>query len=144
MDRAEKINFNMVRTLHLGYVASAHADANQFEAALERFDEAFAIVERTEERMFEAELHRMHSEALVRAGRVAQAEEALSRALKIARGQQARIWELRAATSLARLWTEQGKGQDARDLLAPVWGWFTEGFDTADLQAARSLLDALP
>jgi class 3 adenylate cyclase/tetratricopeptide (TPR) repeat protein len=142
MDRAEKINMNMVRALHLGYVASARAAANRFEAALEGFDEAFAIVERTEERMFEAELHRMHSEVLVRAGCVAQAEEALSRALTVARGQQARMWELRAATSLARLWIEQGKRQEARDLLAPVWGWFTEGFDTADLQAARSVLDA--
>src|SRR5678815_2209007 len=85
------------------------------------FDEAFAIVEETEERMFEAELHRMHSEVLVRAGCVAQAEEALSRALTVARGQQARMWELRAATSLARLWIEQGKRQEARDLLAPVW-----------------------
>jgi predicted ATPase len=93
--------------------------------------------------MFEAELHRMHSKVLARAGYVAQAEEALSRALTVARSQQARIWELRAATSLARLWIEQGKRQEARDLLEPVWSWFTEGFDTADLQAARLLLDAL-
>jgi predicted ATPase len=129
--------------LHLSYVASARAATNQLEAALEGFDEAFAIVERTAERIFEAELHRMHSDVLARAGCVAQAEEALGRALTIARDQQARMWELRAATGLARLWIEQGKQHEARELLAPVLGWFTEGFDTADLRAARSVLDAI-
>jgi class 3 adenylate cyclase/tetratricopeptide (TPR) repeat protein len=143
MDKAEKINFNSVRALHLSYVASARAATNQLEAALEGFDEAFAIVERTAERIFEAELHRMHSDVLARAGCVAQAEEALGRALTIARDQQARMWELRAATGLARLWIEQGKQHEARELLAPVLGWFTEGFDTADLRAARSVLDAI-
>src|SRR5262249_41078754 len=117
MDRAEKISMNMLRALHLGYVASARATSNQFDVALEGFDEAFAIVERTEERMFEAELYRMQADVLARAGRVAHAEKALTRALTVARGQQARMWELRAATDLARLWVQQGKRQEARELL---------------------------
>ena len=143
MARAKMIHMNMVRALHLGYAGSARAAANQLDTALGEFDEAFAIIETTEERMFEAELHRMHSEVLLRVGSIAQAEEALSRALTVARGQEARMLELRAATSLAQIWIEQGKRQEAQDLLAPVWGWFTEGFDTPDLQAASSLLRAL-
>jgi predicted ATPase len=72
-----------------------------------------------------------------------QAETCFHQALDIARAQQAKFWELRAATSLARLWQSQGKRQDAHDLLAPVYGWFTEGFDTADLQDAKVLLHEL-
>jgi len=71
------------------------------------------------------------------------AEACFERALAVARQQQAKSWELRAATSLARLWRDQGKRQQARELLAPVYGWFTEGFDTLDLKEARALLDAL-
>jgi predicted ATPase len=71
------------------------------------------------------------------------AETCFQQALAVARGQGARWWELRAATSLARLWQQQGKRQEAHDLLAPVYGWFTEGFDTADLQEAKALLDVL-
>ena len=73
----------------------------------------------------------------------AKAEAHFERALAVARAQQAKSWELRAATSLARLWRDQGKRQEARDLLAPVYGWFTEGFDTLDLKEARALLDDL-
>ncbi len=74
---------------------------------------------------------------------VAKAEAYFERALAVAREQQARSWELRAATSMARLWRDQGKRDEARDLLAPVYGWFTEGFDTLDLKDAKALLDAL-
>ena len=73
----------------------------------------------------------------------AEAEECFERALAVARAQQAKSWELRAATSLARLWRDQGKRDALRDLLAPVYGWFTEGFDTPDLKEAKALLDAL-
>ena len=93
---------------------------------------------------YEAELHRLHGELLrlrLAASDKRQAEMGFRRALEIARQQQARAWELRAATSLARLWGEQGRRAEARDLLAPVYGWFTEGFDTADLRDAKSLLD---
>ena len=110
--------------------------------------EAFVLVERTGERFWEAELHRLKGELLLNADcglRIAELtpEACFQTALDIARGQQAKSLELRAATSLARLLQSQGKRQDAYDLLAPVYGWFTEGFDTADLQEARALLDEL-
>jgi predicted ATPase len=99
----------------------------------------------TGERHTEAEMHRLHGELLLRhAVPEAQAAEAcFQRALDMARRQQAKWWELRAAMSLARLWQRQGKDSAARELLAPIYGWFTEGFDTADLQEAKALLAAL-
>ena len=129
--------------LHLGYIGLARAAINEVDAALEKFEEAFVLVETTEERMFEAELYRMQSEVFLRKGSHVEAEEALSRALTIARDQQARMFELRAATGLARLWIQQDKRREARDLLAPVSGWFTEGYDNADFQAAKLMLDEL-
>jgi predicted ATPase len=99
------------------------------------------------ERWFEAELHRLWGEQLLHApnngAEVADAEDHFRCAVAVAREQQARFWELRAATSLARLWHDQGKGDDARALLAPIYGWFTEGFDTPVLQEAKALLDEL-
>jgi predicted ATPase len=142
MAEAAKINMNMVRPLHLGYLASACSNQSQPEA-FELLNEAISIIEKTEERVFEAELHRIHGELLVRMGRVAEAEIALNRALTVARHQQGRMWELRAATDLARLWGEQGRRDEARELLQPLYGWFTEGFDTPDLLEAKALLDAL-
>jgi predicted ATPase len=92
----------------------------------------------------EAELHRLRGEALLAgAGTVSEAETAIEKAIDVARQQNAKSWELRAATSLARLRQQQGRPQEAAALLAPILGWFTEGFDTADLQAARTLLDEL-
>ena len=79
----------------------------------------------------------------VRPGAIAEAEGCFHRAIEIARSQKARSWELRAATSLARLWRDQGRRNEARSLLAPIYGWFTEGFDTADLKDAKALLDEL-
>ena len=92
-----------------------------------------------------AEAYRLQGECLLRqsAPDAAQAEAWFKQALAIARHQQAKSWELRAAMSLARLWQQQGKPAEARALLAPIYGWFTEGFDTADLQEAKALLDAL-
>lgn len=143
MDKAEKINMNMVRALHLGYIGLARAAINEVDAALEKFEEAFVLVETTEERMFEAELYRMQSEVFLRKGSHVEAEEALSRALTIARDQQAHMFELRAATGLARLWIQQDRRREARDLLTQVSGWFTEGYDNADFQAAKLMLDEL-
>ena len=80
---------------------------------------------------------------LLRQGQSEAAEELYRKALSIAEAQEAKLWELRASVSLARLWGEQGRRVEARDLLAPVYGWFTEGFDTADLKAAKALLDEL-
>ena len=101
------------------------------------------IIERTGERWFEAELHRHKGQLLVRRGHIEAAEELYHKALDIAKKQQAKLWELRAAASLARLRRDQGRCAAARDLLAPVYGWFTEGFDTPDLKYAKALLEAL-
>jgi predicted ATPase len=102
-------------------------------------------VETAKERWCEAEVHRIAGEIALLSPEsdAAKAEVYFERALGIARAQQAKSWELRAAMSLARLWHDQEKGQQARDLLAPVYNWFTEGFDTRDLKKAKTLLDAL-
>jgi hypothetical protein len=98
----------------------------------------------TGERWHEAEIHRRKGRCLLaHPQRAVEAESSYRRALAVARGQQAKFWELRASTSLARLWRDQGKRSEARDLLAPIYGWFTEGFDTPMLQEAKALLDEL-
>ena len=107
--------------------------------------EALERVGQTGERWFEAELHRRSGEmvlGLPERDHLA-AEACFRRAMAVAQEQSARLWELRAATSLARLWCDQGRRAEARELLAPVYGWFTEGFDTADLKDAKALLDEL-
>jgi predicted ATPase len=107
--------------------------------------EALALIEQTGERWSEAELYRLKGECLLLGSQAQQGEAAacFQQALDIARRQQAKSWELRAAISLARLWQQQGKRAEAYALLAPIYGWFTEGFDTADLQEAKALLAAL-
>jgi predicted ATPase len=102
-------------------------------------------VERTKERWWEAEVNRNTGEIALLSPEpgAAKAEAYFERALDVARQQQAKSWELRAAMSLARLWRDQGKRDEACDLLAPVYGWFTEGFDTLDLKEAKALLDEL-
>jgi len=120
-------------------LALAYEIAGRVDESMTLLDEASQIVERTEERWFAAELNR-HKGQL---GHSAAAEELYRKALSIAQEQGAKLWELRAAASLARLRRDQGRHAEARDLLAPVYGWFTEGFDTADLKEAKSLLDEL-
>jgi predicted ATPase len=105
--------------------------------------EALQTVERTGERWFAAELSRHKGRLLLRQGHSKEAEELYRKALSIAEEQEAKLWELRAAASLARLWSDHGRRAEARDLLAPVYGWFTEGFDTPDLKEAKALLDQL-
>jgi predicted ATPase len=100
-------------------------------------------VEATDERWCEADIYRVRGEIARRRSDLRTAEAHLIKAIAIARRQEARHWELGAATSLARLWRDQGKRTEARDLLAPIYGWFTEGFDTPDLKEAKSLLDEL-
>ena len=117
--------------------------AGQFEEALTQVDEALQIVERTGERWFAAELNRRRGELLLRQGHTKVAEELYYKALNIAREQEAKLWELRAAVSLARLRRDQGQRAEAHTLLAPVYGWFTEGFGTQDLKDAEALLDEL-
>ena len=105
----------------------------------------FAAVNRTKERWWEAEADRIAGEIALKSPEpdTAKAEGYFERALAIARRQQAKSWELRAAMSMARLWRDRGKPQQARELLAPVYGWFTEGFDTLDLKEAKALLEEL-
>ena len=107
--------------------------------------DALAVAQRTGERRDEAEIYRIKGELLLQHAvpNAPEAEACFQQALAIARRQQTKSWELRAAMSLARLWQRQGKRAEARHLLAEIYGWFTEGFDTADLQDARALLDAL-
>jgi predicted ATPase len=104
-----------------------------------------SAVELAEERLYEAEIHRIAGEIVLksRTPDATEAEDYFDRALAIARQQQAKSWELRAAMSMARLWRDQGKPKEAHELLAPVYGWFTEGFDTRDLKEAKALLDHL-
>jgi predicted ATPase len=129
----------------LSYLARAYTELDQFDDAWRCIGEAMTAMEKTNERWFEAEVHRLAGENALKSSQ-ADTEEALSyfeRSLAVARQQQAKSWELRTAMSLARLWRDLGKVQQARELLAPVYGWFTEGFDTRDLKNARALLEEL-
>jgi class 3 adenylate cyclase/predicted ATPase len=127
----------------IALLAGACEIAGQVEEAVTLLDDALQIVERTGERWFAAELNRRKGQLLLRQGHAEAAEKLYRKALSIAEEQEAKLWELRAAASLARLWRGQGRPAEARDLLAPVYGWFTEGFDTQDLKDAKALLDEL-
>jgi predicted ATPase len=133
------------RTYWLALLAEAHGTMGQPKAGLNALAEALTQAERTGERWYESELYRLKGALLLQqsSDHHAEAENCFHHALDIARTQQAKSFELRAATSLARLWQQQGNRQEARDLLAPVYNWFTEGFDTLDLQDAKALLDEL-
>jgi predicted ATPase len=139
----ERTNHRNRRTLYLGHIAAAHASLGHSEIGLSLLNDAVQTVEATSERFFEAELYRLRGELLLLLEDRDRAEEEFRRALAVARQQQARSWELRAAMSIAWLWREQGKRDEARELLAPLYGWFTEGFDTLDLKQAKTLLDEL-
>jgi len=140
---AEKVGRNRLRTLYLGQLASAHARHGRPEAALDLLDRAIETVEATEERFFEAELLRLRGTVLMTLGKRDEADAYLRRASTVARQQHARWWELRAATCLARKWHAEGRPAEAHSLLEPVYRGFVEGFDMADLQAAKVLLDEL-
>jgi predicted ATPase len=127
---------------HTALLAKACESAGQIEEAVALLEEELQIVERTG-LWFAAELNRLKGQLLLRQGHIEAAEELYRKALSIAEEQKAKLWELRAAASLARLRRDQGRRAEARDLLAPVYGWFTEGFDTPDLKEARALLDEL-
>jgi class 3 adenylate cyclase/predicted ATPase len=130
----------------LSHLAVAHVDLDQLDDAQRCIGEALDTIEKTKERWCEAEAYRLAGRIALKAAsqpEVGKAQDYFERALSVARQQQAKSWELRAAMSLARLWRDQGKPQQARELLAPVYGWFTEGFDTLDLKEAKALLDEL-
>jgi predicted ATPase len=142
-------------TYFLALLAAAYGKNGQAQSGLQTITEALARVEQTGERIWAAELHRLRGELVLQSDIqrlhsatantpvAVEAEACYHRALDIARQQQARSLELRAAVSLARLWQQQGKIAEAGTLLAPIYGWFAEGFDTADLQEAKALLDEL-
>jgi predicted ATPase len=126
-------------------LAEALGQVGQAEDGLDLLDEALAFIDKTGERFWEAEVHRLKGALLLKCSmrNKAKAEAAFNQGIKIARRQEAKLLELRAATSLARLWGENKKRDEAQALLAPVYDWFTEGFDTADLVDAKALLDQL-
>jgi predicted ATPase len=130
--------------LLLALQADAQLAIGKPEAALASVAVGLEAVERAGGAPLEAELYRLRGEALLAgAGTVSEAEAAMQRAIDVARRQNAKSWELRAATSLARLRRQQGRREEAVALLAPILGWFTEGFDTADLKEAKTLFDKL-
>jgi predicted ATPase len=133
------------RPLHLVLLAEAAEHTCQVEAGRRLLAEALATFEASGRGDLRAEAYRLQGAFLLRQAvpDMAQAEACFQQALALARRQQAKSWELRAAISLGRLWRQQGKRQEACALLAPIYDWFTEGFDTADLQEARALLEAL-
>jgi predicted ATPase len=135
----------VTRPYWLALFAEAYGIMGQPEAGLTALAEALTLADTTGEHWYEPELHRLKGELLLQqsADNQAEAESCYAQAIAIAQSQQAKSLELRAATSLAHLWQQQGKRQEAYDLLAPVYNWFTEGFDTADLQDAKALLDEL-
>jgi len=131
------------RPYGLARLAEALARQGEHGAALAAVREGLEMQEQTSYRQWDAELRRLEGVALAGLNRLEEAQSALEETLRIARRQQAKSYELRAATSLARLWGEHGRRAEARDLLAPVYSWFAEGFDTADLKEAKALLDEL-
>ena len=140
----------LVRIVHLPWLAAAYAQAGQVEEGLSVVVETLAAVEKTGERVSEAELYRLKGQLTLQSsvqGLVSrvpkEAEECFWKAIEVARHQQAKSLELRAVMSLARLWQQQGKTKEAHRMLSEIYHWFTEGFDTKDLQDAKALLDEL-
>jgi len=135
----------VVRPYFLAVLAEGYGQVGVADEGLQALAEALVTVQHTGEQVWEAELYRLKGELLLASSveQYTEAESCFRQAIEIARRQQAKSLELRAALSLTRLWQQQGKRQEAHDLLAPVYGWFPEGFDTADLQEAKALLDAL-
>jgi len=133
------------QTYFLALLAEAYGQGKQEDEGLTVLEEALALTDQQASVIWEAEIHRLKGELLLArsAENQVEAEACFHEALAVSRRQQAKSLELRTATSLARLWQHQGKRQQAHDLLAPVYHWFTEGFDTPDLQEAKALFDKL-
>jgi predicted ATPase len=124
-------------------LANGQWRSGRIDDGLDTLDRAEALIKKTGSRWCEAEVHRLRGNLQLARSAKPEAETSYLRALEIARLQDAKLWEIRAATSLGRLWRDQGKRHEARDLLAPVYGWFTEGFDAPDLKDAKALLEQL-
>jgi predicted ATPase len=145
LDASRATGAELMRPFFLTLLAEACGSEGQPEEGLRVLAEAVSAVPAIGERWYEPERYRLKGELLLAlaAEHDTEAQSCFRQALAIARRQQAKSWELRAAMSLSRLWRQQGKRGEARELLAPIYGWFTEGFDTADLQEAKVLLEAL-
>jgi predicted ATPase len=128
---------------YLTLLADAYREVQQPQNGLRQFVEAISVTDGTQCRYYEAEMYWVQGELLLSVHDHGAAQASFRKAINVARHQSAKTWELRAAMSMARLWRDQGKRDEARDLLAPVYGWFTEGFDTLDLKEAKALLDEL-
>ncbi len=139
----ETINFKLWLPIFLTWQAEALAALGRRDRALATVEQAIAIAADGGERWSEAEVCRIKGEILCRSGDLREAETCFLKAIEVAVAQAAKSFELRAATSLARLWHQHGKSAEARERLAPVYGWFTEGFETPDLKDAKALLDEL-
>jgi tetratricopeptide (TPR) repeat protein len=143
IDDVSATGCNILIPLFLMVLAQVYGTAGQPQEGLKQLVKAAKLVETTRERWAEAEMYRIRGTLLLSIHDQAAAEDSFHKALAVAQRQNAKFWELRAATSMARLWRDQGKRDEARELLAPVYGWFTEGFDTPDLKEAKALLDEL-
>jgi class 3 adenylate cyclase/tetratricopeptide (TPR) repeat protein len=145
MDRRRAFGMGAVWPWFLALLADAYRSLGQIDEGLAALEEAQQWVQRNDERLYAAEVYRLEGELVLRQEDPdpAEAEECFEQALTTARDQQAKSWELRAALSMARMWVEGGRLEEARDLLSPVYHWFTEGFDTADLKDAKALLEQL-
>jgi predicted ATPase len=139
----ERRGATLYRPYGLAFLAEVLARRGEYTPALVALNDGFNSMKATGERWWEAELHRVNGIVLVALNKLEESQAAFEEALRVARHQKAKSLELRAAMSLARLWRDQGKPQQARELLAPVYGWFTEGFDTRDLKEAKALLQEL-
>jgi predicted ATPase len=150
LDASRSVGSVILQSYWLGLLAEGHLAAGEANVGLKALAEALDMVAQSQERFYEAELYRLKGELTLQSqGRrprtkiQEEAEECFQRAIEIARCQQAKSWELRATISLARLLQRQGRRDEARTMLADIYGWFTEGFDTADLTEAKALLDEL-
>jgi predicted ATPase len=145
IDTARSTGATLWTPLHLSYLSTAYAALGKFDDAWRCIDEAMTAMATAKETWWEAEVNRVAGEISLKSPTPdeTKAEAYFQRALSVARQQQAKSWELRAAMSMARLWRDQGKVREALELLAPVYGWFTEGFDTLDLKEAKALLEEL-
>jgi predicted ATPase len=123
--------------------ARRYRRAGRLNERLTALEELERLIESTHDRLDEALLHLIRGDLLIGLGDLPAAQASFQKAIAVARRQSAKLYELRASTSLARLWRDQGKRTEARDLLAPIYGWFTEGFDTLDLKEAKALLEEL-
>ena len=137
------VGAHLLDTQWLGFTAEAHVQSGQFDDAVTALDRAAEIGAATGDCHYQAELYRLRGVVLAETGEATEAASWLQRAIDTARSQQAKSLELRAATNLAKLWADHDERRKAHDLLAPIYGWFTEGFDTADLKDAKALLEEL-